>query len=87
MKTQSFDTHIKTEQLQISLLRNKSTASKFAQIRSLSKTVIQLSKRAIFRSNKELDEQGINLLFIKLHYGHDLANRIKIVLSKRYGAS
>ena len=87
MKTQSIDTYIKAEQFQISLLRNRSTASKFAQIRSLSKSTIQLSKRAISRANKGLNEQDVNLLFINLHYGQDLANRIKIYLSKKYGAS
>lgn len=87
MKTQSIDTHTKAEQFQVSLLREKSTASKFAQIRSLSKSTIQLSKRAIFRANKGISEQQLNLLFINLHYGQDLANRIKIYLNKKYGAS
>jgi hypothetical protein len=87
MKTQSTDTHIKAEQFQKSLLRNRSTASKFAQIRSLSKSIIQLSKRAIFRANEGFDEQEVNLVFIKLHYGQDLADKIKIMLSKRYGVS
>lgn len=87
MKTQSIDTHTKAEQFQISLLRKKSTASKFAQLRSLSKSTIQLSKRAIFRANQGINEQQVNLLFINLHYGQDLANKVKIYLSKKYGDS
>ena len=87
MRTQSIDTHIKAEHYQISLLRKKNTASKFAQIRSLSKSTIQLSRRAILRANKGIDEQQANLLFINLHYGHDLANKVRIYLSKKYGAS
>ena len=87
MKTQSLDTQIKAEQFQISLLRKRSTASKFAQIRSLTKSTIQLSKRAIFRANKGINEREVNLIFINLHYGQDLANKIKIYPSKKYGAS
>ena len=77
MKTQSKDTHPKTEKVLISLLKKKSAAQKFSQIRSLSQTIIQLSKRAISRTNKTLDDTNINLLFIEYHYGKDLAERIR----------
>jgi hypothetical protein len=87
MKTQSIDTHIEAEQFQVSLLRQKSIADKFYQIRSLSKSTIQLSKRAIFRANKGLNEQQVNLLFINLHYGPDLANRVKLYMNQKYGDS
>lgn len=87
MKTQSIDTHIQAEQFQVALLRQKSTAAKFSQIRSLSKSTIQLSKRAIFRANKGMSEQELNLLFINLHYGPDLANRVKTYMNQKYGNS
>ena len=76
MKTQSIDTHPKTERMLISLLKQESTAKKFSQIRSLSQMSIQLSRRAILRANKTLDENQINLLFINYHYGKDLAERV-----------
>jgi len=76
MKTQSIDTHPKTEKILISLLKQQSTAKKFSQIRSLSQMSIQLSRRAISRANKTLDENQINLLFINYHYGKDLAERV-----------
>jgi len=81
MKTQSIDTHQKTERMLISLLKNKSTAKKFSQIRSMSQTTIQLSKRAISRVNKSFDENQINMLFINYHYGKDLAERVKKYLN------
>jgi len=84
MKTQSIDTHLKTERILISLLRQERTAKKFSQIRSLSQTTIQLSKRAIARANKNLDENQINLLFINLHYGKDLAERVRKYLKLDY---
>jgi hypothetical protein len=82
MKTQSIDTHPKTERMLISLLKQKSTAKKFSQIRSLSQMSIQLSRRAISRANKTFDENQINLLFINYHYGKDLAERVRKYLTQ-----
>ena len=77
MKTQSIDTHPKTEMVLISLLRKTSFSKKLSQVLSLSQTTIQLSKRAIARANKNLDVDQINLLFIEYHYGKDLAEQVK----------
>jgi hypothetical protein len=82
MKTQSTDTHPKTERILISLLKQESTAKKFSHIRSLSQMSIQLSRRAILRANKTLDENRINLLFINYHYGKDLAERVRKYLTQ-----
>lgn len=87
MNMQSIDTHIESEKVLISSLREKSVASKFSQIRSLSQLIIGLSKRAIARANKGLNDQQINLLFIDLHYGRELANKVKIQLDKRHDDS
>ena len=81
MKTQSIDTHPKTERILISLFKRESAAKKFSQIRSLSQTTIQLSKRAIARANKTFDENKVNLLFIRYHYGKDLAERVRKYLN------
>ena len=81
MKTQSIDTHLKTEKLLISLLKQKSAAEKLSQIRSLSRTTIQLSRRAISRAKKTIDKNQIDLFFIEYHYGKDLAERIKKYLN------
>ena len=83
MKTQSIDTHPEIEQIQISLLKKQSIATKFAQVCSLSQTTIQLSKRAIARANQNLDAKQINLLFITYQYGKDLAVRVDEYLNKR----
>lgn len=82
MKTISADTNPETEKVLISLLRKESKARKFSQIRSLSQMTIQLSKRAIARANRDLDENQINLLFINYHYGSDLAERVKSYLEE-----
>jgi hypothetical protein len=83
MKTQSLDTRARIEEIQISLLKKQSVAEKFAHVCSLSRTTIQLSKRAIARKNRDFDDEQINLLFIGLQYGNDLANRIHAYLNKK----
>lgn len=77
MKTQSVDTNEKTEKVLISIIRKKSPSQKLSQVFSLSQMAIQLSKRAIRRANPNLDDNEIKLLFIELHYGKDLANKVR----------
>jgi hypothetical protein len=38
---------------------------------------MQLSKRAIARRNKHFSEQEVNLMFVSLHYGKELAERLR----------
>ena len=82
MQTQSKDTNPQIERLQIYLLKKQSIAKKFAHVCSLSQTTIQLSKRAIARKNKNLDDKQINLLFITHQYGKDLADRVAQYLNE-----
>lgn len=84
MHTQSPDTNVKSEQMLISLLREKSAAKKFAMIRSLSQSTIQLSKRALARANEGIDDDHLNVLFIKLHYGKELANQFKRRIDEKH---
>ena len=82
MKTQSADTRFETEEFLLSLLRNADTKKKFSQIRSLSQTTLQLSRRAIARANPKLSEKQINLLFVSYHYGTDIARRLENYLKR-----
>jgi len=84
MNTQSIDTNIKSEHMLISLLREKSVAKKFSLIRSLSQSTIQLSKRAIARANEGIDDDQVNIIFIELHYGKDLAHRFKKRIDEKH---
>jgi hypothetical protein len=77
MKTQSPDTPRSVERVLIDLQRGKGISWKLAQIRSLSATVMGLSRRAIARAKKPADENEANLLFVELHYGAELADRLK----------
>jgi len=82
MKMQSIDTNPETERVLISLIRREDLSKKLSHILSLSQTTIQLSKRAISRANKNLDLNQIKLLFIKYHYGTELADKVKKYIDK-----
>lgn len=82
MRTQSRDTRLEAEEVLISLLRKASVARKFAQIRSLSQTTLQLSRRAIARTNKELSERQIDILFVSNHYGEKIATDLENYLNR-----
>ena len=71
------------DQVQIELLRRAGTARRFALARSLSASVIALSRAAIRRRHPELDDTEILLRFAALHYGDDLAQRVRRDLERR----
>ena len=83
MLPQLSDTHPKSEQFQLSLIRRASVAERIAKTRSLSRTVIRLSRRAIARANPNLNEEELNLLFITLHYGREIADRVRKYLTRK----
>ena len=77
------DTHPKAEEFQISLLRRASVAERLSLTLSLSRTVIQLSRRAIARANPGLSEQELDIAFVEYHYGKDLAERLRNYLNRK----
>ena len=74
--TQSADTDARSERVLLELLRKKSPADKVAQVRALSQLVIGLSRRALERANPGKSQTELDLLFIRLHYGEELARRV-----------
>ncbi len=83
MRVQSKDTDINAEKMLISLMRRATLPQKFAHIRSLSETMLSLSQRAIFRKNSHLEDLDYQWLFIKYHYGKELADRYKKILKNK----
>jgi hypothetical protein len=71
------DTSREAGKIQVQLLRNASPAERVARVRSLSESVIRLSRRAISRSKPLLSNQETKLEFISLHYGKRLAEKVK----------
>jgi len=75
--SQLSDTNPKIEEIQISLIRKSSVAKRILLLRSLSQTAIQLSRRAITRANPDLSEQEQEHKIVELHYGKELAERLR----------
>ena len=71
------DTNPEAESVLISLARKAPIAQRTARMRSLSQTTMKLSRRAIMRANPGYSDREVSLEFVKLHYGNDLASRLK----------
>lgn len=82
MKTQSTDTHPEAEVVQIDLLRHAGVARRFALTASLTRTAIQLSRRALRLRYPTASDEELALMFVSFNYGDDLAFRVKVYLSK-----
>jgi hypothetical protein len=77
------DTHPDAERVQIELSRQTTGAQKVAQMRSLTSLVIGLSRRAIARANPHLDQHEVDMLWVEINYGKDLAVNLRNYLGKR----
>ncbi len=85
MRTQSMDTSPEAERVQIELIRKAPPAKRFGLARSLSQSLIQASRQTIRRLHPELSQEELDLLFVELHYGKDLANNVRAYLKRRKG--
>ena len=77
------DTKPEVEDIQISLIRKSSIAKRISALRSLSQTVVLLSRRAIMRANPDLNERELKSKIIEYHYGRELADRLRRYLKER----
>lgn len=83
MISQSPDTSLEAEKIQIELLRKATIYRRMSIVRSLSQTVMYLSRRAIKRANPSFTEREVDIAFVANHYGQDLAERLRIYLKQR----
>jgi hypothetical protein len=81
------DTHPDVERLQIELLRQLSVAKRLAIMHSLSQTAVFLSRRAIQRANPGLSQTELGILFVRYHYGDELADKVQHYLEQRKNES
>jgi hypothetical protein len=83
MRTQSADTDLQAEKIQINLLQRATLARRVALAASLSETVVKLATRAICRRNPGLDDHEVLLRFVEIHYGSELAESLRGDLALR----
>ena len=82
MITQSPDTALQAERVQIELIRESSVSRRISRVRSLSQTAIYLSRRAIQRTNPSLSKRELDLAFVANHYGEKLAERLRLYMGR-----
>jgi len=78
------DTAAEAERVQVELARKMSVAEKVAQARSLSALVIGLSRRAIARAHPRLSPPELEVKFVELHYGKELADGLAECLRRSH---
>ncbi len=87
MKTQSRDTWLSAEHIQLELIRKASVAKRLALVRSLTKTVFELSWQGIRSRYPEENHLDSLRRFLSLNYGsEELADRFVQRLAERSAA-
>lgn len=77
------DTTADAEQVQIDLLRAASAERRLRLAFGLSAMVIGAARRAIAASRPAASRRTVDLLFVELHYGAELAAAVRAELDRR----
>jgi len=77
------DTDERAWAVQTELLRRATPARRFATAMALSRMVIHHSRRALRRLHPDWSEREIGLEWVALHYGRDLADRVRRYVGER----
>ena len=76
------DTSPAAEEVQLRLLREASPARRVQLALSLSQTCAELARAALRRRWPDASEREIRLRFAEVHYGEDLAERVRRHLAR-----
>jgi hypothetical protein len=77
------DTHPDAQRVQIELIRQFTFAQRWAKMASLTAYAVNLSRRAIAEANPGLSPRELDLKFIELSYGRELAERVRACVEGR----
>lgn len=83
MRARSADTDADAERVQIGLLRRVGVARRAHMALALSGQVIGLARRAIREAHPGLSKGEVDLRFVELHYGPELASDLRRYLAAR----
>ena len=76
MIPQSTDTNIEVEKQLLKKIRSMTDSERLFKALKLSDFVMRQSKRAIDEANPDLSEFEKKLIFISVHYGEEVADRV-----------
>lgn len=77
MKLQSADTDVRIEEELIKKFRAMNCSERFFKAVHLTDFVMKQSREAIAEANPNLNELEQKILFISVHYGEELAERVR----------
>jgi hypothetical protein len=79
----SADTSLDAERVQVALLRAAPVARRLHVALALSATIIGAARRALARAQPLASARELDLWFVELHYGADLAADLRADLDRR----
>lgn len=77
------DTSPEAERLHLQLLRRATPAWRLGAACSLSRFVIELARRGMRRAHPDLSPRDLDLLFVALNYGEELARGLRRDMDRR----
>ena len=83
MRTQSVDTHPEIERMHIEMLRRLSPQARMERLNEWSRATMELAWRGLQQANPEATDRELGLLFVAIHYGQPLADRLRDFLRRR----
>jgi hypothetical protein len=83
MRTQSRDTSPEAERVQIELLRKATVAQRVSLAFSLTESALKQVQRAIRKAHPNASEEELRLIFVEVHYGKELADRLRAYLGRK----
>ncbi len=81
-KNRLSDTAFKVEEEQIRLLREAGPKRRAALAATLTTNAVAASRGAILRLHPTWSEREVNLYWAEVHYGKELADRVRAYLSR-----
>lgn len=82
MTPKDSDTSLKMEAVQIDLLRQAGSAKRLQIMFFLTQQALELSRQAIAKANPNASEFEKKLKFVEVHYGSELARKVREQVSK-----
>ena len=79
------DTSVDAERVQIDLFRKAPVSRRLHIAWSLTASVISAARQALERAQPHASPQELDLRFVELHYGRDLAAALRADLIRRQG--
>ncbi len=71
------DTSPDAERVQIELIRRAGIAERIARMRSLTAVATKASRQAIAEANPQFSAREVDLMWVELHYGKQLATELR----------